>query len=610
MCLFCEGKIESAIPGHKGVFRVIGQVMATPADMFKEQPFINAQAVTSQPVPHNSSNIINNNGTKSFTSNVELSTNTNNAVNKNSLSSTIHKSRTNKNNTLQDPRSPKVILIPTSAQPTDVLAARFTAWRQVIRSIIIYLSETASIQDEILRQQLRLTNSIQFSFFSVENQYQPSSTEDRGNQQFFSPLGNGSIQDLPTILVQYHTTMASYASRSSKELSNDVIPRLEDLRRDLLVKIKEIKSLQSDFKNSCNKELASTKQCLSRFQESVDESQYSNSKLDPYLAKIVLDRQIRRQLNEENFLHEAFNNLQNSGRELERVVVMELQNAMTIYAKLLGKEAQLTFDALISKLDTGFFNKELNFEWDNFISKNSSTFVLPNIPMRKMSDIVYKHQNNPINLQIRSGYLERRSKFLKTYSQGFYVLTGNYLHEFKTGDRKKDLVPLMSIPLNELTVTEHSKKGRTDYKFIIHAKSNGLISRGQNWVLKTDSYENMINWFNDIKQITSFNNNYQPKIKYIQERLQISDLDSSALTLTKQQQSQRRLSLVNNRDSTIITTSMNDDSVSSFPLLTPKLDQQTNTVTTISSIPDTDDLQLHATLPPNIYIHDTEGINK
>lgn len=208
-----------------------------------------------------------------------------------------------------DPRSPLAILIPTSAQPTDVLSARFSAWRNVIRAILVYLSETASIQDEIVRQQLRLSHAVQFPFFSIENQYQPVSNEDKSMQKFFLPLGSGSVQDLPTMLTKYHDNLASLASKSSKELTSEIIPRLEDLRRDLLVKIKEIKALQSDFKNSCNKELQQTKHLMKLFNESLKECKLGTPKSDPFLIKLQLEKQIKRQLVEENYLHEAFDNL-------------------------------------------------------------------------------------------------------------------------------------------------------------------------------------------------------------------------------------------------------------------------------------------------------------
>ncbi|CCF59756.1 hypothetical protein KAFR_0H03460 [Kazachstania africana CBS 2517] len=511
---------------------------------------------------------------------------------KNSLTSASLKSKNLPRTSFQhqqDPRSPLLILIPTSAQPTDVLAQRFAAWRSVIRSILTYLTETASIQDEIVRQQLRLSHSIQFPFFSVENQPQPSSSEDKMIQKFFLPLGNGSVQDLPTVLSQYHGTLASMASKASKELTNEVIPRLEDLRRDLLVKIKEIKSLQSDFKNSCAKELQQTKNDMKHFIESLKDIKYNNPpKHDPYLLKIVLDKQIKKQLIEENFLHEAFDNLQTSGAELEKVVVMEIQNALTIYARLLGQESQLVFDILISKLDLGFFNKEPNFEWDNFIARDSN-FISPNLPMRKMKEIVYKYQYDPLTYEIKSGFLERRSKFLKSYSKGFYVLSPNFLHEFKSADRKKDLIPVMSLSLSECSVAEHSKKGSSDHKFILHAKQNGIIHRGHNWVFKADSYDSMISWYNYLKRFTNFSD-LQEKSKYIKEHF---DLNNNDRDIDEQDNEEKfpgtpKQDLHQNEEDPTVTLS------------TPKLDTITNTNTT-SSLPDTNNSKIQDTIP-NFYI--------
>ncbi|AQZ15759.1 SLM1 (YIL105C) and SLM2 (YNL047C) [Zygosaccharomyces parabailii] len=418
-----------------------------------------------------------------------------------------------------DPSNPLVVLMPASAQPTEVLANRFSAWRNVIKSIIAYLTETASIQDEIVRQQLRLTHAVQFPFFAVDSQ-QPTSLEEKAVQSFFLPANAGSIQELPTILSNYHGTLASHASRVSKELTHDVIPRLEDLRRDLLVKIKEIKSLQSDFKNSCFKELQQTKIDMKHYVEAIEEAHHGCPKQDPYLAKIALDRQIRKQLAEENFVHEAFDNLESSGAELENVVVMEIQNSLTIYARLLGEESQLVFDVLLSKLDIGFFSKDPQFEWTNFIT-NDPNFIAPNLPMRRLKEISYKYQYDALSYEIRSGVLERRSKFLKSYSKGYYVLTPSYLHEFKTADRKKDQIPMMSLSLSECSVTEHSKQGSSDDKFVLHAKQNGLIHRGHNWVFRTDSYEAMMAWFQDLKTLTSITS-LKEKIKFVSERLNLS----------------------------------------------------------------------------------------
>ena len=509
-----------------------------------------------------------------------------------------HQKLYNSNQT--DPRSPLVILIPTSAQPTEILAARFSAWRSVIRAIVVYLSETASIQDEIIRQQLRLSHAVQFPFFSIENQYQPTSNEDKAMQKFFLPLGSGSIQDLPTMLAKYHENLASLALKSSKELTSEIIPRLEDLRRDLLVKIKEIKSLQSDFKNSCSKELQQTKYLMKAFNESMKDCKLGSPKNDPFLIKLQLEKQIKRQLVEENYLHEAFDNLQNSGAQLENVVVMEIQNGLTSYARIIGKEAQLVFDSVISKLDSTLLNKNPNLEWDNFIQKNTSNFVPPNLPMRKFKEISYNNQNNPFTVEIKSGFLEKRSKFLKSYSRGFYVLTPSFLHEFKTPDRHKFSVPLMSIPLVECTVTEHSKKSKSDSdqgnnKFILRTNSNGLIHRGHNWVFKVDSYGDMIEWFENIKALSSLPN-YDDKCRFVDK-------------ITKQFKAKTKDDESSIQNTTDDQHTRSDEMSSSFPMNSiPRLDNMTITNTT-SSIPETNDSQLQNRIP-EFCIENVDSLRK
>lgn len=449
---------------------------------------------------------------------------------------------------------PLSITVPTDANPTEVLAARFNSWRIIISALSHYLRETVSVHEEITRQQIRLHHAISFPFLTqgldgefyqplrVSNQNQNQSSnisnsifhsskdnnassdfnynsadpESNTNEfelakKFFLPLGSGSVQDLPTILYQYHSNAAILAQSTVKELNATIIPRLEDLKRDLLVKIKEIKSLQSDFKNQVGRYQSETSRLLSTYIRSVDSAKLSPSQLDPkndpYLIKFALDRSIRRQLTEENYLHEAFINIQTSAKELEKVVYIELQTALTVYAKLLGQQAQNVFDGLISKLDSTILTKEPSLEWDAFIDRDQSNFIELDLPMRKISDIRYKFQHEALTYEIRSGWLERKSKFLKSYQRAWYVLTSCFLHEFKSSDRRKDPIPERSLSLSELTVTEHSRKDEKNpnsyHKFVVmHGQSQGLLHKGHNWVFRVESYDLMMAWYTDIKRLT------------------------------------------------------------------------------------------------------------
>jgi hypothetical protein len=423
--------------------------------------------------------------------------------------------------------------IPVNAQPTEILASRFDSWRKIIRALNIYFREVATVQDELVRQNVRLGHSVNFPFFENGTSdaavtrgaisaatvggggggqdeslqaFHPDSSAGQENQMFL-PFGSGSISDVPANVIQFHRSQAAAASRASKELTQNVIPRLEDLRRDLLVKIKEIKNLSSDFKNSVGKEQQNTARDYSAYLNAIDITTNNPSiltaKHDPYLLKPVLDRQLEKQINEENYLLEAFLNLQGSGQELEKVVSQEVQQALSVFGKLMGIQASNISDLLSNRILEGYVAQDPAAEWNAFIARDSN-FVSSLLTPRKFSDIVYQHQNSLLATAVRTGYLERRSKYLKSYSRAWYVLTPSFLHEFKSNDRKHDPHPVMSLSLDDCQLSEDHKAASHSHKFILNAKQSGNSSnRGHNWVFRAESKEKLDEWFADLSRLTS-----------------------------------------------------------------------------------------------------------
>lgn len=450
---------------------------------------------------------------------------------------------------MSDYHDPLAVMFPCQFQtqndyPTEIVASRFQAWRVIIKDIVIYMKQYALVQEEILRQQARLQQAVGSSTTasSIGKLHSHKDKEPKEEhvpvQDFFLPQGNGSIQDVPSILTKFHQTKLETGLKTLKELNQVIIPRLEDLRKDLLVKIKEIKNLQNDFKNSLPKEVSESKNLLSQFNHAIDignrleiltssgnaiphdnHSVVESAKKDPYLVKLMLDRQLKRQLSEEHYLYDAFKNMQTSSEKLESIVVMEVQNYLRSFLNLIQNEHAAITDVLVPNITQGFLSKEPTFEWESFIDRNlpktssisksmmSGKFIDLSFPARRMSDLVIPHYDSLMNVPVREGTLERRSKFLKSYSTGFYVLTCSYLHEFKTGDRKKDQVPVMSLSLDQCLVSQHTKSDNRlsgSFKFVLYSKQkDGIIHRGHNWVFKCSSYQDMIDWFNDIKQLTS-----------------------------------------------------------------------------------------------------------
>lgn len=431
--------------------------------------------------------------------------------------------------------NPLVVTLPhifatADSYPTEQLATRFNAWRSIVKDLVIYFKEYASVQQEIVSQQQRLQQVVGTSHeLSVGN-------SDVETNKIFLPTGNGSIQDIPVMLSKFHNMNITNTNKTLKELNGVIIPKLEELRRDLVVKIKEIKNLQTDFKNNLSHEVTATKQLLIKYEQIMDKAtkdsitssassikssnhadNSSNSySEDPYIMRLKLDKQLKRQLNEEHFLHQAYQNLQNAGSKLESIIVLEVQTYINNFLNLLTAENSSIPEYLVPTLRDGFLAKEANFEWDSYIDRNlpkqassinstlAGTFIDLLIPSRKVSDLKIHKSESVLNRSIKEGPLERKSKYLKSYSSGFYVLTCEYLHEFKTNDRKKDLTPVMSLSLDSCTVSKHSQDSSGEFKFVLKStKSTGLIHRSHNWLFRCSTYKEMIDWYNEIKNLTN-----------------------------------------------------------------------------------------------------------
>ncbi|KKZ64951.1 hypothetical protein EMCG_09147 [[Emmonsia] crescens] len=375
--------------------------------------------------------------------------------------------------------------IPTSGSPTDVLAARFQAWRKVLKDLIMVFREIQKSYEIRSKTLLSVSNSM--------------------NNVVFPPtfLATGGISDATKILKEYHR-QALVESAKARDVELEVIKQLTGLRSDLQQKIKEIKSLSGDFKNSVDKEVEGTRKAVRHLQEAlgvVDTDPAATSgKGDPFLVKCAVHRQLEKQIDEENYLHRAFLNLENSGRELERIVVTEIQKTYNMYANILKRDADAAYDAAGQLID-GPISVPQDYEWDAFVSHNDH-LVDPLLPLRTFQHITYPGKNHPAAAEVRAGMLERKSKYLKSYTPGWYVLSPTHLHEYKSADRIEYQNPVMSLYLPEQKLGSHSQGDSASHKFMLKGRQTGAMHRGHAWVFRAESHDTMLEWYNDIKNLT------------------------------------------------------------------------------------------------------------
>jgi hypothetical protein len=194
--------------------------------------------------------------------------------------------------------------VPTSGSPTEILANRFQgkhdslkakhysncliAWRKFLKDMISYFREIQASYESRAKTLSKVSNTIQSlstpGIFSAE----------------------GGLADANNILRDYHKKTIAEATKA-REIENDIVAQLSGLRSDLSQKIKEIKSLSGDFKNSVEKEKEGTRKAVNSLQEALaavdSDNHAATGSHDPFLIKLNVDRQVERQIDEENYLH-------------------------------------------------------------------------------------------------------------------------------------------------------------------------------------------------------------------------------------------------------------------------------------------------------------------
>lgn len=166
----------------------------------------------------------------------------------------------------------------------------FAAWRKILKDLITYFREIQTHYEQRAKSLMKLANVL-------NNTSTPPGF-----------LASNGLDDALQILRNYNKQAISEANKA-REIEEDVILALTGLRSDLHQKIKEIKNLAGDFKNSVDREMDSTRKAVNQLQDVLGQAELDTAlatgKQDPYLLRIAVDRQLERQIDEENYLHQV-----------------------------------------------------------------------------------------------------------------------------------------------------------------------------------------------------------------------------------------------------------------------------------------------------------------
>ncbi|CAK9441520.1 uncharacterized protein LODBEIA_P53880 [Lodderomyces beijingensis] len=363
---------------------------------------------------------------------------------------------------------------------------------------------------------------------------------------------NSMFTNLPALLLSSHHTAYSKSKKLHKDLNARLIPRLEVLLKQVSHKIKEIKtSLRNDaFANAeLAKEISKTGQVLSRYSVAVEiycgtrpviktvGSEDENGQPiaedgefaaldDPLLLKFKVDSRLKTQLIFENYMFASYMNLQNISKDLFTYLLKELNWVVDKYGKLdLNTEFYHFLKAKISASSTK--------DWEFFISHNPA-FVNPYIDTeenpkretRTFKSVILPYADSIQNKCLHFGMMYKKSKLTKSYTRHFYILSCNYLHEFKFDEEaskkanaaKKEkiggLVGADDEPIKSYNLNDYAISVKEDgCKFIMTKKSTK--SKRTFRCLNEQEFQG---WFGDLSELLKFGSDHHGRFAFIQRK--------------------------------------------------------------------------------------------
>lgn len=388
---------------------------------------------------------------------------------------------------------------------------------------------------------------------------------------YFPP--NSMVMNMGQCVVNHHFNAFNSQARLCREMQK-VIGKLENLQKNLSIKIKEIKSSlkNESFANpTLVKEVSKTGAVLNTFILAVHK--YSSDKPfirqsqedeedvailnDPFLTKLRLDYQLKTQLIHENYIFASYVNLQSISRDLLNYVVKELTAANEKLIRATSTEAVYASSLENCAVNLGVTLKSklqlLQYEWQYFMSHNphflniyDSTENSPKRMTRSFKDVVIPHANSVHSKCLRCGYMYKKQKLLKSYVSSFYLLTANFLHEFRVDDKNSDKkstsppnkkktkgkvggvvghddTPTKSYNLNDYKILVKNDK---EFKFVLTKVSNG----SQKFTFKCNGEADFINWTTDLYDLLKFGSHHKKRFQFIEEKLAARDRAEQAAT--------------------------------------------------------------------------------
>lgn len=352
-----------------------------------------------------------------------------------------------------------------SSETTKLFNERLSAWRHAVTYLSDYISATEKMHSSNSKEYEKVLKTVN----------SPLKEGHHFHQQ------NGGIAGLFENIRANTQGLANSNTETGKVLKGSVVPMFERL-------INEIKSKQKELSKGAGKGSKAVDKARNTSQKHIEllgtnaaahESRGGNANIkateDPYILQRQVYHRLNKQVIEENNNRDDMLAVQNSFATFEAHVIQTVQSGWSQFTQAVSNQAESSRNMYGDMLGTAQ-RVPTDFEWNNFVTRNSSTLIDPRSSKRSVENISFANQDHHSTRPLIAGSLERKAKMLPKYDTGYYVVTpSKYLHEFKSDDDfAKDPSPENSLYLPDCLI------GAVDgVKFNVKGKdlSKGAMSK-------------------------------------------------------------------------------------------------------------------------------------
>ncbi|KAH8829293.1 hypothetical protein DL96DRAFT_1597546 [Flagelloscypha sp. PMI_526] len=377
---------------------------------------------------------------------------------------------------------------PDDQLPSDIVSERFTTWKEVTKQLSSYLEGIVELEASTGKAYMRISNLIETPF--------------KPTNQF---LDKGGIQEAFNALRDKTHVIAEQHSNFAKTVESNIVKGVHKLREDIKAHIKDIENDTAKLAAAVHKDREHSSKAIGELASAIASINLPNHaipvKEDPYIVNALVRHLMQKQVHDENLHQKSAIIMQANSEKFEAKILEGIQNIWNTF-----EELQTAKSASINEVEksilTTFKGLDLTAEWRSFAARKKDVLISPGAALRDEEKVTWPKMDDPSTNPIHSGMMQRKTKYMRSYKESFYVVTpAGYLHQYPSSDSSIASNPEFSLYLPACTLGPQSEAGKGSSKFSIEEGKHSGSRRGlratfgvkseQEWSFKTATHGEM-----------------------------------------------------------------------------------------------------------------------